>query len=266
MTNKTGKTGAPGGRADIPVFTAPKRSAGWSGGSRQSCHFHGSQPSSADCAKCGKAICENCVESYSVTTPEYEGKAICYNCARELVAENVTTLKKQRRKIIFTFVATVIGIIFGLAIASSQGYGFIGTLLFAAWLGSMWTLVKSVMRGWVKEGAGFLPSLLGSILAAPVITARKLIESIYYWIKTAGFIKSDSEALVDMQAYMEYTLAMEGSSGMDLETMMSQDEALHDNSYAQMVLAQGENQAFNQMRRTVMTIAENGEIIRSFAA
>ena len=56
------------------------------------------------------------------------------------------------------------------------------------------------------------------------------------------------------------------NKGVDLETLMGEDSALANNSFAQMVRAEGEDAAEANVRNCVASINENGEIIRNFAA
>jgi len=51
---------------------------------------------------------------------------------------------------------------------------------------------------------------------------------------------------------------------IDLDTLLKQDSKLAENSYAQMVQAEGEEKAEATIRQCVARINENGEIIRSF--
>lgn len=69
-----------------------------------------------------------------------------------------------------------------------------------------------------------------------------------------------------MRDYMEYTQVMSRNKGVDLETLMGQGSELYNNSYAQVVSTQGEQAADAMLRQCTTRIAENGEIIRDFAA
>ena len=83
---------------------------------------------------------------------------------------------------------------------------------------------------------------------------------------TAGFIESDTAALQQMKDYMEYTLIRNKNKGVDLEDLMQEGSELYNNTFAQMVRDQGEEQAEATISQCVTRIAENGEIIRNFAA
>ena len=96
---------------NIPTFTppaptfAPPSNANRNG---RSCYFHANEPAVATCARCGKPLCQDCVDTYGVVSGEYAGKALCYDCCQTLVSENVKELKKQRAKIIMMYIFTLL--------------------------------------------------------------------------------------------------------------------------------------------------------------
>ena len=65
---------------------------------------------------------------------------------------------------------------------------------------------------------------------------------------------------------MEYSRVMNENRGMSLADLMNEGSELYNNSYARMVQEQGEEKAEAFVSRCTTQIAENGEIIRSFAA
>ena len=69
-----------------------------------------------------------------------------------------------------------------------------------------------------------------------------------------------------MAEYMEYTLLRNNNRGMDIETLIKQNEQLANNSVAQMARTCSEEQIEANMRGCLAYINENGEIIRSFVA
>lgn len=262
------------------TFTPPSRSF-----NGPSCYYHTDEPAVASCARCGKYLCQDCFDSYGVSSGEYAGNALCYDCTKELVAENVEILKQNKSKITVTFVAAIIGMviggIIGIAVSSSAHAGFGGTLLFfflfAMIGGSFWTFLKNwfIRIGAAMEGGGCnLISLAVGIIIGGVIeevlsiyrTIRKVIECIVYLKRTSGFIESDSQALRQMDDYMEYTLVRNKNRGVDIETLLQQNSQLANNSVAQMARTQSEEEIEANMRNCVATINENGEIIRNFAA
>ena len=139
------------------------------------------------------------------------------------------------------------------------------------WIGSFWTWIKSAVSGWWHAPGGptiegFIGSCIGAAIAAPIMTTSKIIQCIIYLRQTSNSIKEDSEALEQMRDYMEYTRVVSQNAGVDLNTLMGEGSELYDNSYAQTLRSQGEEVADAMLRRCTTTIAENGEIIRSFAA
>lgn len=251
---------------DIPVFTPPAPSAQRFNG--PVCYHHPDEPAAAQCARCGKYICKDCAEAYAVSSGEYAHQCLCYDCCQALVAENIKTLKKQKAKIITTFIVTLIGMIIGAALFS--GAGALGIIFGMLWIGSFWVWVKSSFLGWWNNPAGrslagFIGACLGGAIIAPFKTIIKIVQCIKYLIRTSKFIKEDSAALQQMADYMEYTQVMSRNKGVDLETLMGQGSELYNNSYAQMVSTQGEAAADAMLSQCTTTIAENGEIIRNFA-
>ena len=252
---------------DIPTFTPPVNPVRHHNG--PVCYHHPDEPAAGQCARCGKYICRDCVEAYTVTDGEYANQCLCYDCCQELVADNVAQLKKQKGKIIALFVATIIGVIIGAAIGAEGGAGV--AIFCALWIGSFWNWIKSSVSGWWNNPAGrslagFVGSCIGAGIIAPIMTIKKIIQCIIYLSKTSKFIQEDSEALVQMRDYMEYTQVMSRNKGVDLETLMGQGSELYNNSYAQVVSTQGEQAADAMLRQCTTRIAENGEIIRDFAA
>lgn len=251
---------------DIPTFTPPTQSARHFDG--PVCYHHPDEPAVGQCARCGKYICRDCAEAYTVSSGEYANQCLCYDCCQDLVAENVAALKNQKAKITALFVASIIGMIIGAMFFSvSTLAGFICMF----WFGSFWWWIKNTVSAWWNNPAGrslagFIGAGIGSLVVAPFQTTVKIVECIRYLNKTSNFIKEDSEALVQMREYMEYTQVMSRNKGVDLETLMGQGSELYNNSYAQMVRTQGEAAADAMLRQYTTRIAENGEIIRDFAA
>lgn len=268
-----------------PTFTPPEETTRRRNG--KSCYYHENEEAVAKCARCGKPICQDCYDNYGVSSGEYEGKALCYDCCKELVAANVKQLKKNKVKIAFTFIFTLLGMLIG----GLAGYFYTGggteygpmegsALIIAVYAcigGCFWTFIKCwFLRIYhtCKGSDNFLVSLaIGFFVGAAIEvvlsvyrTIRKVIECIIYLAKTSGFIKSDSRALEQMREYMEYTIVRSRNVGVDLATLMSEGSELYNNSYAQAVATNGEEKAEAMLRNAVTTINENGEIIRSFAA
>lgn len=262
-----------------PTFTPPANG----NGNGRSCHFHQNEPAVAKCAKCGKPLCQDCVDTYTVNNDEYAGKALCYDCCQALVAANVKELKKQRAKIIAMYIFTALGMLFGGIIGGSMVASDPSTpgwipVLTAFIGGCLWTFIvncgkilvntiKNCAKGaWLGAILWFFIDMIKAIVIAVWGTIQKLFYYTKHLIKTSGFIKSDSQALQQMADYMEYTLVRSQNVGVDLATLMNEDSQLYNNSYAQNVMANGEANAEASIRGCVTSINENGEIIRSFAA
>ncbi len=250
---------------DPPTFTPPTRNF-----DGPVCYHHPDEPAAAQCARCGKYICRDCAKAYTVGAGEYANQCLCHDCCQTLVAENVEILKKQKAKIITTFVVTIIGMIIGAALFAETGSA-AGIIFGMLWIGSFWVWVKSSFAGWWNNPAGrslagFVGACIGGAIIAPIRTIIKIVQCIKYLISTSKSIEEDSAALQQMTAYMEYTQVMRRNKGVDLETLMGQGSELYNNSYAKMVSVHGEAVADAMLRQCTTTIAENGEIIRNFAA
>lgn len=265
-----------------PVFTPPARTFTPPRRTHNGpvCYYHDDEPVVAKCAKCGKFLCQDCFDSYGVSGGEYAGKALCYGCTRDLVAENVQILKKNKTSIIVTFVMTLVGMVIcafiGGSLTAQSEYMWVGILVGAMIGGCFWTFIKGWFRRIINatiagDGiVGFLVGLFfGFIIEAAISiyrTIRKIIECLVYLKRTSSFIQSDSESLQQMADYMEYTKIRNENRGVDIETLLSQNSQLANNSVAQMARTQSEEQIEASMRHCVASINENGEIIRSFSA
>lgn len=247
---------------NTPVFTPPVRSF-----NGPVCYHHKDEPAAAQCARCGKYICRDCAEAYTVGIGEYANQCLCYDCCQAIVRENVSTLQNQKSKITTTFVLTIIGMVFGFSIGIQGGFGL--ALIAALWCGSIWVVLKSAFGGFSATGfsfAGLIGGLIAGLFIGPIKTIIKIVQCIKYMKRTATFIEEDTAALHQMKDYMEYTQVMSRNRGVDLETLLGQGSELYNNTYAQLVNTKGEAAADAMLRQCTTTIAENGEIIRSFAA
>ncbi len=268
---------------DIPTFASPERA----GARGKKCYYHSMVPAYSTCARCGKPVCKDCCDSYGVSAGEYEGKTLCYDCTRELVEENVAGLNKNYRTIflrfIFFLVGIGIGVFIGVAIgvnSGSVGGGIFASVLFGAIGGSALNFFArffgDVPSFFAMTGSIILDIIIGSIrfcisffvyaVMAFIETIQKLTYYLSYMKETKGFAESDKESLQNMDDYMEYTRVMQNNRGVSLETLMQEGGELENNSIARMILEQGEDHTEAYMRECVTRIAENGEIIREFAA
>lgn len=285
MDNEQMKTS--GGIDTVPIFTPPtptfeppKNAHPLFNG--PACYYHSDEPAVAKCARCGKYICKDCFDNYGVSGGEYAGQALCYDCCQQLVAQNVQELTKNKNKIKFQFILSLVGIAigfilgfatvisdsFGTALVAGLLYGCIGGVFLSAvkaYFSMLWEAIKTGFEN------GLLAAIIGLLVGCVVIAFKCIwatISNTIYYIKylkeTSGFIESDTAALQQMKDYMEYTMIRNQNRGVDIETLLNQKSELADNSYARMVQQRGEEGAEAALRDCVATINENGEIIRSF--
>lgn len=287
MDNEQMKTN--GGADAVPTFTPPTPTftppvdakPTFSG---PACYYHKDEPAVAKCARCGKYICQDCFDNYGVSGGEYAGKALCYDCCQQIVAENVADLKKNKAKIKFQFILSIIGMVIGFIFGMSAGIesgdigsGFVTGLICAgvggvflsalkAFFSLTWEVIKIAFAG--QFGILTIFSIIFQTIVIVFKCVWITISNTFYYIRylkeTSGFIDSDTNALQQMKDYMEYTMIRNQNRGVDLETLLNQKSELADNSYARMVQEKGEEGAEAALRDCVATINENGEIIRSF--
>lgn len=280
-----------GGTDAIPTFTPPTPTFTPPADAKPTfngpaCYYHKDEPAVAKCARCGKFICQDCFDNYGVTNDEYAGQALCYDCCQQLVAENVAELTRNKNKIKFQFILSIIGMALGFIFGMSAGIesgdigaGFVSGLICAciggvflsamkAFFSLTWEAIKIAFAG--QFGILTVLSIIFQIIVIAFkciwVTISNTIQYIIYLKRTSGFIESDKAALAQMADYMEYTLIRNQNRGVDIETLLNQKSELADNSYARMVQEQGEEGAEAVLRGCVASINENGEIIRSFAA
>lgn len=278
-----------GQNANIPTFTPPTAPTFTPPAQEQHngpvCYHHTSEPAVARCARCGKYICKDCAEAYGVTSGEYAGKHLCYDCCEQIVADNVAELTANKAKIKGQFILQIIGMVLGfivgfiVGISSNFGTALLGGLVYAciggvflsamkAYVSLAWEAIKIAFSG--NFGVITVISLIFQccviVFKCIWVTISNTINYITYLKKTQGFIESDTEALNQMRAYMEYTLVRSNNKGVDLEDLMNEGSELYNNSYAQAVRANGEEAADAALRQATTMINERGEIIRDFRA
>ena len=195
----------------------------------------------------------------------------------------MAVLAKNKRKIKAQFIISLIGmgigLIFGISIGSSGGFGsalltgIIGAAIGGVFLSAMkvffsmvWEVIKIAVSG--QFGILTIFSILWNIIVLIfkcfITTISNTIYYIRYLRQTSSSIESDQAALNQMRDYMEYTMVRNKNRGVDIETLLQQNSELASNSVAQMARTQTEEQIEASMRNCVATINENGEIIRSF--
>lgn len=257
---------------NIPTFAVPPRPH-FNG---PACYYHDDEPAVGKCARCGKTLCQDCCDSYGVSSGQYAGRYLCYDCTQQLVSENVAELTKNLNKIKGQFTLQIIGMVIGF-IYGIVGGGFIAGLVCACiggvflsavkvFFSLAWDCIKIAFAG--QFGWLTVISIIFNLIVITVkciwITVTQTIQYIVYIKKTSGFIESDSKFLEEIKEYMEYTMIRQKNRGVDLETLMQEGSQLYNNSFAQMVREQGEEKAEVYMSQYVNRIAENGEIIRDF--
>jgi len=238
------------------------------------CGDHPSQQAVALCARCGKGICKDCNEMYGVEIGEYAGQSLCYDCTSHLVAKNVTNIeafKKQvKKEHIWMIVGAVIGLlIVGPIIVACTGYVWVSEILavfVCASFGTIFNFIIDLNSTNSSDEGTFIKLIiaLGSIVFSPVITIYRFVNRIKQIKKCDEIIASDSRVLQYMKDYFAYTQAIENNKGVDLAKLTEQGGELFDNTYAQYILNKGEKEAQAELRQSVVTISENGEIIRNF--
>ena len=266
---------------DIPVFTPPSEPKEHG----LACFYHPSESAAGQCARCGKHICKDCCEAYGVLSGEYVGKCLCYDCCQQIVANNIEELTRNKKKIKFQFILSIIGMIAGFLFGfiTAIPYGGFGSALFN---GIIYGLVGGVflraLKGYLRIGWELIKAMFGSkegLIVAAIVAIfqmfwlvikcsyETIVNTIFYinYLKrTANCIEQDQLSLQSMRAYMEYTLIRSQNRGVDLESLMKEGSELYNNTYAQVVRNNGEEFADSMLRQATTTIAANGEIIRNF--
>ena len=227
--------------------------------SGMACYHHPSQRAVAQCRVCGNGICQDCYDVYGVTSGEYAGKALCYDCTSQLVAENVVDIDAFRARVKRERIFIIVGAVLGALVGIAGGGG--GVIIGAGIGGSLWTIVKTLIsalndESWIVA--------IGVIIVSPIITIYRFISRFRQERQCREIISSDSYVLREMRDYFEYTQVMEQNDAIDLSKLADKGGELYDNSYAQSVITNGESAAQAELRRGVIQIAANGEIIRGF--
>lgn len=215
-----------------PTFTPPQNAKPEFNG--PACYYHNDEPAVAKCARCGKYICKDCFDNYGVSSGDYAGKALCYDCCQQLVAANVADLKKNKNKIMFQFIISIIGMLFGMIVGISSGGGFAGAVIGIAvggvllsalkvFFSLVWDVIKIAISG--QFGVLTILSIIWNIIVLIVKCLITTISNTFYYInylrKTSGFIASDEASLQQMADYMEYTMIRNQNRGVDIETLLN---------------------------------------------
>lgn len=227
-----------------PVQSKPRRKPR-TAADGMGCYHHPSQQALAQCAGCGNAICADCREMYGVTSGDYAGKALCYDCTTMLVAENIKEVEKIKKK---TQIMTLL------------------SLFIVTPLKLLWDMVKggSMAASGNLSGAFVMVITMFKFCVFPFVAIYRIVVLWNQSKQAKEIMASDARALQEMRDYFAYTQTMESNEGVDLASLAAQGGVLFDNTYAKNVIEQGEQAAQAQLRRSVVTISENGEILRSF--
>ena len=218
------------------------------------CYHHPSQQAVATCRECGKGICRDCYDSYGAGMGA--GKALCFDCTEELVKENMaeiawlrSTVKKERTLMI---VGAVIGLIVGIGAMGPAGF----VLIFVG------ASLGTIIRQFNEYGA-----IIGvpAIIISPIMSIYRFVKRINQMKQCDAILASDARVIQEMRDYFAYTQVMEKSGGgISLDSLVNQGGELYNNSYAQSVKHKGEQAAQSELRQGAVSIAANGEIIRTF--
>lgn len=274
-----------------PSFTPPKKSV-----NGPTCYYHKDEPAVAKCEMCGKPLCEECCDSFKFVEGPYSGHNICIDCIDKLVEQDKQQLKQNYSKIKTLFITTLIGVALGLIYGlfatisdlvqngfsfETLGGGLLMSIVIAAIFGCVVNYIKNLFHSipnWFTNlpftdnvvinvcivVVNMIYYLIKEAIRAIFVTASKIINYSLYLKRTKNVIESSEAAMQSLRDYMEYTLVREQNVGVDIDTLLKQDSALANNSFARMVKEQGEESAAAVMHNCVASINENGEIIRSF--
>lgn len=276
----------------VPTFEPPKNTPTFTPPSSPSligptCDWHTDEPAAANCSRCGRPICRDCVEAYTVIDGEYKGHALCYNCIQGLIKEQSSELEENYATIKNHTILVVVGAIIGLFVgifwgATSRDAG--ATFIYAIACAAIGGSFANFCRNFFSQVPGMFTSTgdiaisicigLGKLVVFLIIDAVKaLMETVQklfsygrYLSRTKNILEENQQALNQIEAFMQYTLVRSQNKGVDLETLMSESSELFNNSYAQQVRANGEQAADAALRNSATMIAANGEIVRDFAA
>ena len=275
------KVGVDGKSKKAPTFTPPTTSSMDPG-----CYYHPEEWVVGHCARCGKNLCRYCCDSFGVTGGEYAGKMLCYDCTTKLVKDNVEELQKNHNYIHGQYTQCLAGCAIGGVIGFIWGLsgGIMGALLYMVLCAAIGGSAGNFFRRFIAAIPGFFVST-GNIVVSICIglikfivcfflyaimalfeTVKKILYYRNYMAQTADCLEKDSSALQCIRDRMEYSRVMNENRGMSLADLMNEGSELYNNSYARMVQEQGEEKAEAFVSSCTTQIAENGEIIRSFAA
>lgn len=154
------------------------------------CYHHPDRVAVATCAKCGKNLCKECVDSSEFT---YDNKPLCRDCNREEAIAQLANAKSERTKnlikMIILSVTVAIGLplfIYGCCIEGGNGADFILGGLFVMCIGGVpyaWRITKrskeekirDAADDWVADQEGVGGSLVNSLIRGLVRIALVVV-------------------------------------------------------------------------------------------
>lgn len=274
----------------IPTFTPPGE-----GSNTKSCYHHPNRIATGTCSVCGKDICEDCCESYKLTSGEYAGKNICYDCSQKLIRENISLLesnlnfisKKSRNQKIAMLVTFIIGFLtpviamegapisakiamglpIGVVIGLLCGAGYNALSEFAIYYAKfIGALISCIIGGDIIYGLILLVTSIFRVTIALFKAYYHTISDYFYYRKyirqTQGFIEQDTKALEQLRDYMEYTVAMEANNANISD--LAKDSSLEGNTFVNMAVNDGVEMTTESINDLMAMINSHGETIREF--
>lgn len=77
------------------------------------CYYHQEKPAAAQCGKCGKGLCQECVDKSEYT---WDNKAVCRDCNKAIMDELLAQSQKEKTMLIIKSVIILVFLILGLII------------------------------------------------------------------------------------------------------------------------------------------------------
>jgi len=243
--------------------------------SRARCYDHPSLDAVARCSEqgCGKYICEDCYNTWEPAAGTWEGTALCYGCATALIYHNAADVSKFKRTVMREYIIIGIGAIIGLIFGLNSNYGIVGVWIglgvganmpvigYRFMLAYKGTREKDLWNVAIAAGWGLIGILLG-----PLVPVYKIWIRVQQTIRLENIVIEEEETLRFMRDYYEYTIVIEGADNSDdFEELTSMGGVLFNNTFARSVIRKGEDAAHLRLRKGVVRIAANGEIIRRVA-
>jgi len=236
------------------------------------CYHHPTQPSVANCKQCGKGICKDCYDSYGAGMGA--GKALCFNCTEAMVKDSTNEIELFNQRVkserLWMIIGMIAGAIFGIIAGAEGGFGgaMLG-LLFGVAIGGSLKTIGSVVLDKMFNGESAIDFFIvvGYIMGSPIITAVRFFKRINQIKQCDEILADDARILQSMRDYFVYTqtMAENAETGVDLAALADQGGVLFGNTYASTVINKGEQAAQAELRQGAVTIAANGEIVRSLA-